>query len=136
MSCILSPTSDRLFSYHICICIFVQNSILPKHVFNDWTAANLGFGCTIFAICYYCFPGFGDLLFSSTSENLTLLDLIHIHRNDFLAFRTSQRPFRFISLTFCVAGLKSTASVGVTRVVVPSFASMGRVRKRRSKGRR
>jgi hypothetical protein len=33
-------------------------------------------------------------------------------------------------------GLKSTASVGMTRIAVPSFVSTARVKKRRSKGRR
>ena len=128
MSCILPQLAIDFFSSTFALRIF------RKDVFRRLDGCEPLLSCTTF--CHLPSSRFWRLLLSSSLPYHTLLDLIHIHTKRILAYYTSQSHFCFNLLTYCAAGLKSTASVDVTRIVVPSFASMARVKKRRSKGRR
>lgn len=48
---------------------------------DDWTAANLGFGVLSLPLATFASPNLA-ICFFFYFQNLTLLDLIHIHRND------------------------------------------------------
>lgn len=87
MSCILPQLAIDFFSS-----TFALRTIFERTFVDDWTAAKITF---LYYLCHLSSSAiFWRLLFFWLPYH-TLLDLIHIHRNDFLAFYTSQRHFSF-----------------------------------------